>query len=318
MPNHASSSAGRRVLAVVLAVFALAAWAPAQPRPDPPASVLAEALVRAGTNRGELERALREAPAGQAEGVRFLVENMPDRDLRTLTADHLLENTALAYEALAAAPWQGRVPKDLFLNDVLPYASLTEPRDRSRRFLRRVALPLVGDCTDPGEAARRLNEKLFKRLNTHYAAKVARPDASPSESIRRGRATCIGLSVLLVAACRAVGIPARVAGTPAWTSGRGNGGTHEWVEVWDGRWRFMGADEPRSEGLDHAWFNEEASLGLRDHPMHAIYAVSFRRTGTRFPLVWARPEDWVEAVNVTDRYIAAWAAMGPRQPGTWE
>lgn len=192
-------------------------------------SGLASALAQAGANRAELQRALDEAPPGQQEGIRFLVEHMPERDLRTLDAGYLLENTALAYEAMETAPWKAMVPKDLFLNDVLPYASLTERRDRSRRFLRLVAAPLVAGCKDPGEAAMRLNEKLFNRLDTHYSTKVPRPDASPSESMQRRKATCIGLSVLLVAACRAVGVPARVAGTPAWTSGRGNGGTHEWV-----------------------------------------------------------------------------------------
>jgi hypothetical protein len=143
-----------------------------------------------------------------------------------------------------------------------------------------------------------------------------RPDQAPFETLRRGKATCIGLSVLLVGACRAVGIPARVAGTPAWTSGRGNGGTHEWVEIWDGDWHFMGADEPDQEGLDHAWFNEEASLARREEPMHAIYATSFQRTGLHFPLVWVPEDRWVDAVNVTDRYVAARAAAGPRQPGS--
>lgn len=279
---------------------------------------LASALARAGGNRGELERALKAAPAGHQEAVRFLVENMPEQDLRSLSAGYLLENTALAFEALQAAPWRDRIPQELFLNDVLPYASLTETRDRSRRFLRQVALPLVAGCKDPGEAALRLNERLFNQLNVHYSQEVDRADPSPFEMIRQGKATCIGLSVLLVAACRAVGIPARVAGTPSWTSGRGDGGTHEWVEVWNGAWHFLGADEPREEGLDHAWFNEEASFARKDQPMHAIYAVSFRRTGTLFPLVWAPKARWVNAFNVTDRYLAAWKALGPPPAGAWK
>jgi hypothetical protein len=279
---------------------------------------LSQAILRAGANRAELEKALRSAPAAQQEGVRFLVENMPDRDLRTLSAHYLLENTALAYEALERAPWKARIPKELFLNDVLPYASLTEKRDGSRAYLRGKAAPLVAGCTSPAEAAQRLNKELFNRLNVHYSLEGVRPDQSPSESIERSKATCIGLSVLLVGACRAVGVPARVAGTPAWTSGRGNGGTHEWVEIWDGDWHFLGADEHRSEGLDQAWFNEEASKALRDKPMHAIYAVSFRRTGLLFPLSWVRKEHWVDAINVTDRYVAVWALNGPRRPGSWQ
>lgn len=284
----------------------------------PVSASLAQALERAGPNRRELEHALHTSSPDQQEGLRFLVENMPDQDLRTLTGRFLLENARLAYAALESAPWGARIPQAIFLNDVLPYASLAESRDGSRAFLREKAAPLVAGCATPSQAAYRLNKNLFNLLNVHYADSGVHPDQSPFESIQRGKATCIGLSVLLVGACRAVGIPARVAGAPVWTSGRGNGGTHEWVEIWDGDWHFMGADEPHDLGLDYAWFNEEASKGLRDHPMHAIYATSFRRTGVQFPLVWLPKERWVEAVNVTDRYVAAWAAMGPRRPGSWD
>ena len=33
-----------------------------------------------------------------------------------------------------------------------------------------------------------------------------------------GVATCTGLSILLVDACRSVGVPARIAGTPLWSN----------------------------------------------------------------------------------------------------
>jgi transglutaminase-like putative cysteine protease len=235
--------------------------------------------------------------------MRFLVENMPEVDLTTLSAAYLLENVALAYEAYDRAPWKPRVPKRIFLNEVLPYACLTEKRDGTRKFLRDTAAPLVMDCRAPAEAAHRLNLQLFSRLNTHYSPAGTRPDQCVLETIASGKATCIGLSVLLVGACRAVGIPARLVGTPLWTNLRG---THEWVEIWDGDWHFMGADEPYSEGLDHAWFNEDASKAIKDVPQHAIYATSFEKTGLFFPLVWEPNVRWINAVNVTDRYRTAW------------
>ena len=105
----------------------------------------------------------------------------------------------------------------------------------------------------------------------------------PGESIQSGIATCTGLSILLVDACRSVGIPARVAGTPMWSNLRGN---HTWVEIWDGEWHFAGAAEPDAAGLDHGWFVHDATTAKRDVPEHAIYATSFRRTGISFPLVW--------------------------------
>jgi hypothetical protein len=275
---------------------------PATSVASPPATPLAQALDRAGANGPQIEQALREAPASQREGMRFLVENMPDTDLRTLTSNYLLENVAIAYAALENSPWKARIPKDLFLNDILPYSCLNEKRDDSRRFLHEKAAPLVAGCDSPAEAAQRLNQKLFPLLNARYSTERKRPDQSPLETVESGKATCSGLSILLVDACRAVGIPARVAGTPMWTNMRGN---HTWVEIWDGDWHFAGAAEPDPAGLDHGWFVGDASRAKPDVPEHAIYATSFKRTGTSFPLVWAPDVEWVPAVNVTERYLPA-------------
>jgi hypothetical protein len=263
---------------------------------------VAQALVQAGPNRAQIEAALREAPSKQRDGVRFLIENMPDSDLHSLTANYLLENVAIAYEAMEKAPWKNRVPKEIFLNDILPYSCLNEKRDESRKFLRDKAAPLIADCDSPAEAAQRLNQKLFPLLNAKYSTERKKPDQSPLETVESGKATCSGLSILLVDACRAVGVPARVAGTPMWTNMRGN---HTWVEIWDGEWHFAGAAEPDPSGLDHGWFAGDASKAKKDVPLHAIYASSFKRTGLAFTLVWARDIQWVPAVNVTDRYAAA-------------
>jgi transglutaminase-like putative cysteine protease len=263
---------------------------------------VAQALSRAGANRGEIEAALRDAPPGQRDGMRFLVANMPDADLASLSAKYLLDNVAIVYDAFDRAPWKSRVPKEIFLNDILPYACLNEKRDDSRKFLREKAAPLVADCDSPAEAAQRLNQKLFPLLNARYSTERKRPDQSPLETVASGKATCSGLSILLVDACRAVGVPARVAGTPMWTNMRGN---HTWVEVWDGGWHFAGAAEPDPSGLDRGWFTGDAAKAQRDVPQHAIYASSFKRTGLAFPLVWAPDIQWVPAVNVTDRYLPA-------------
>lgn len=258
-----------------------------------------KALVLAGTNRAALVPMLERTPPSQREGMTFLFENMPEVDLTTLDPGLIATNTALAYEALASAPWAKQIPTDLFLNDILPYACVNELRDSWRPRLRELALPLIAGCKSPGEAAQRINERLFPLVKVKYSTKRRKPDQSPLETIESGVATCTGLSVLLADACRAVGIPARIVGTPLWINLRGN---HTWVEVWDGDWHFVGAAEPDPAGLDRGWFVHDASQARRDEPSHAIYASSFRRTGVPFIMVWARTIDWVPAVNVTDRY----------------
>ena len=269
---------------------------------EPAGYMVERALTLAGDNRAELTKALSAVPEAQREGMDFLIANMPIDDLRCLTAGFLRENTALAYAARAAAPWSAQIPEEIFLNDVLPYASLNERRDDWRRRLREIAAPLIAECKTPGEAAQALNRGLFRSVKVRYSTKRQKADQSPFESMESGLASCSGLAILLVDACRAVGVPARVAGTPMWTNMHGN---HTWVEVWDGGWHFLGASEPDAQGLDRGWFKGDAAKALRDVPQHAIYASSFRRTGLSFPLVWDRDIHWVSAVNVTDRYTAA-------------
>ena len=103
-------------------------------------------LAQAGTNRVELRQALSEVPVARREGMAFLVEHMPEADLRALTAEFLLENLNLAYDNWEKSPWHTQVTKELFLNDVLPYASLNEARDPWRAKLREISQPLVAGC----------------------------------------------------------------------------------------------------------------------------------------------------------------------------
>ncbi len=258
-------------------------------------------LALAGTNRAALVAAFHDAPADRRAGLAFLVENMPEADLKSLSTKFLLQNLNLAYDSWEQSPWHAKVTREMFFNDMLPYACLNEARDPWRAKLRAVCLPFVASCKTPGEAAQALNRKIFPHFNVRYNTSRHRPDQSPDETIQSGVATCTGLSILLVDACRSVGIPARVAGTPMWSNMRGN---HTWVEIWDDGWHFAGAAEPDAAGLDHGWFVEDAAKAQRDVPQHAIYATSFRRTDTYFPLVWLPGDKSVPAVNVTDRYLA--------------
>ena len=80
-------------------------------------------------------------------------------------------------------------------------------------------------------------------------------------------------------------MPARLAGIASWP---GRGGNHTWVEVWDDGWHFVGAAEPDEKGLDHAWFVGDAAKAIKGSDRSAIHAVTYRATGTFFPMVWDR------------------------------
>lgn len=258
-----------------------------------------KALEKAKDNRGELEKALNGVPKEQRAGMAFLVENMPDADLKALKADFLIQNAKLAYKARADMPWGKDVPEELFFNDVLPYANVDERRDEWRKEFFDLCAPLVKDCKTPTDAVMKLNGELFKTVKVGYSTQRKKPNQSPAESMESGKASCTGLSIILVDACRSVGIPARVVGTPLWVDKRGN---HTWAEVWDKDWHFTGACEQDPSGLDRGWFVGAAAQAKKDVPEHAIYAASYKKTKEHFPLVWATDNKDVPAENVTDRY----------------
>ncbi|MED5382040.1 MAG: transglutaminase domain-containing protein, partial [Verrucomicrobiota bacterium] len=202
-------------------------------------------------------------------------------------------------KARAEFPWCAKLPENLFLNDVLPYASLDETRERWRPDFYEKCRKLVAKASTPTEAVQAINSKLFNLINVHYNTGRKKPNQSPAESIAQSRATCTGLSIILVDACRSVGVAARVAGTPLWSNKRGN---HTWTEVWDDGWHFTGSDEYNASGLNRGWFVGAASNADKSDWQHSIYATSWKKTGTRFPMVWDIEATQVNAFNVTDRY----------------
>ncbi len=238
-------------------------------------------------------------PASQHGAVDFLLAHMPARD-RGLSPALLAEHLDYAYRARARFPWARDVPEDIFLNNVLPYASLNERRDAWRRRFYDDFGAMVADCKTGGEAAVKLNTTIYDRLNVHYSRERPKADQSSFESIKAGKASCTGLSILLVDACRAVGVPARVVGTPEWVGTRGN---HTWVEIWDDGWHYLGASE--SKALNQGWFTAKAAGQTEGELLHAIYASSFKSTDTYFPLPWNRAARYVNAVDVTRRYARA-------------
>lgn len=262
-------------------------------------ALLDQAMEKAGENAVELKKALTEAPGGQKEAVAFLISYMPERDLKELKADFLLENTEYAYKAREKYEWAKNVPDSIFFNDVLPYVSLNEKREAWRKDFYERFSKYVEGCKTVFEAIDSININVRDEVLVDYNTKREKPDQAPFESMRQHMASCTGLSIILTDAFRAVGIPSRVAGTPNWHDGRGN---HNWTEVWaDGKWYFTEYYFPGQ--LDYAWFLADAGQAIKDDMEKAVYASSFKPTGISFPLVWDANIRYVYAENVTDRYV---------------
>lgn len=260
-------------------------------------TVLDRVLDEAGSNRVELENALREAGPRRA-AMQHLIAGMPSSDARTLRAERLLETLRLADLARAEAKWGRSVDDRLFLDHVLPYANVDEPRDPWRKDFRKRFWKLVQDCETPGEAAKTLNAKVFPALGVKYSTKRKRANQSPAESIEQGLASCTGLSIILVNACRACGIPARLAGVKNWRKKRGN---HTWVEVWSDGWHHVGAAEPNE--LDRVWFAGDVAHAVSGSEDYGVWATTWSRTPHRFPMAWSTGRSEVFAVETTSRYL---------------
>lgn len=267
-------------------------------------------IATAGDNAKELKKALKEVPRNEREGMTFLISYMPERDAKSLSADFLLENVEYAYKARAEFPWAKDVPDSVFLNDVVAYANLNENRESWRKDFYERFKKYVAPCKTMREAIDSVNKNVRDELLVDYNTKREKPDQAPYESMRQHMASCSGLSILLTDAFRAVGIPSRVAGTPAWHDDRGN---HNWNEVWiDGQWRFT--EYYPSDDLDQSWFLTDAGKAIKEDVRKAIYAASFKPTGCYFPLVWDENIRYVHAENVTDRYTSLYRAQLSAMP----
>ncbi len=256
-----------------------------------------QALNDAGNNSEEIIKAIENCPDDQLQGLGFLLANMPERDLTSLTADFILTNISLGYAVMDSVAWGKQIPEDIFLNYVLPYVSIHERRDDWRADFMKKFLPLVNDLQTPGEATVKLNNEIWDMVNVKYSTKRPKADQSPYESIEAGLASCTGLSILLIDACRAVGVPARFVGVPLWVDKSGN---HSWVEVWDEGWHFIGAGE--KSPLDKTWFGERAVTSNDSEWKYSIYATSYKKTNVIFPPLFDKSATYVSGDIVTDRY----------------
>jgi hypothetical protein len=273
--------------------------APVDRAPTPIDPALARALERAGANATELRSALGDIEPALRGDLEWLISTMPEVDLEQLKAPYLLANVRLAAEARRRAPWGQSIPDSIFRQYVLPYASVNERRDDWRQdFMDRFSAK-AWSFKDPIDAVKWINDSLPDMLNVHFhATKRRKPDQSPYESMELGWASCTGLSILVIDACRAVGIPARMVGCPAWKKVQGN---HNWVEVWWDRWHNVGDSGSDPRGVD--WVEERCRTETDpDDWVHSVYAAVWRPTNVKYPLVWAFEIEWVPALNITRFY----------------
>lgn len=190
--------------------------------------------------------------------IDFLYRYLSLPDKADYDSAYYLKNVRLALEARREMPWGKTIPDDIFRHFVLPVRVNNENLDNSREVFYRQLRARV-DTMTMQQAILEVNHWCHERVT--YRPSDART-SSPLATVRTAYGRCGEESTLLVAALRAVGIPARQVYTPRWAHTDDN---HAWVEAWaDGRWWFMGACEPEPV-LNLGWFNESASRGMLMH-----------------------------------------------------
>jgi hypothetical protein len=254
----------------------------------------------AGKNKKEIKKALRKTPRAHREGMHWLIKHMPEEDLKSITSDFLLENCEFAYKAWKETSWGKEIPEDVFFEYILPFANLNEKRERWRKDFYYRFSEIMRNSVSAYQAAASLNNKMFEMVGVKYSTKRPKADQSPYESMDAGLASCTGLSILLIDACRSIGVPARFVGTPMWYN---NSGNHSWVEIWDNGWHVTGAAEPTGDELNNFWFSGLASRAVEGHPKYGIYAATWANSGIHFPMNWLPGVTSYNAVDVTESYI---------------
>lgn len=241
------------LIAVVVCICLTLVEAAEQPQPVPAVTdaALNEALALAGANRPELEAALA-ATAGDEfnhRAMRFMLVSLPVSDLGSITAAELTEHLTLAREARERFAYGRDYSDATWAHYVLPPRVSQEPRSEWRSYFYRELADLVADAATIEEAAVAVNYWCGERVRFEQ---TQRRDQGPLTTLKSGYGRCEEMMIVFITAARAVGIPARNAYVPYWSTGDNN---HAWVEVFgsDGRWHFTGGCEPKPE-LDQAWF----------------------------------------------------------------
>eukprot|EP00586_Coscinodiscus_wailesii_P000602 CAMPEP_0172482798 /NCGR_PEP_ID=MMETSP1066-20121228/9412_1 /TAXON_ID=671091 /ORGANISM="Coscinodiscus wailesii, Strain CCMP2513" /LENGTH=269 /DNA_ID=CAMNT_0013246213 /DNA_START=97 /DNA_END=906 /DNA_ORIENTATION=- len=150
-----------------------------------------------------------------------------------------------ALDAKTTYPWTNEIPKDVYLEYVLPFASVDEARNNWRQLMTETLAPIIAPLLSEKDVTIRevvhvVNKNVWDVFGgITFKLKQTPLIYDPMSTIAFKYASCTGVSLFFVAALRSVGIPARLAGTPAWNNQIENG-NHSWVEVWcNGGWMFM-------------------------------------------------------------------------------
>ena len=210
----------------------------------------AELLEAAGVNLEAMKLDRQEK-----EALQFLYAYMSLDDVLNHSPEFFKECYDCTRRAVQEMPWGKTIPQRELRHFVLPPRVNNENLDGCRPVFYAELAPRIRNMSMT-DAVLEVNHWCHEKAT--YKSSDSRTSA-PLATLRTAYGRCGEESTFLVAALRAVGIPARQVYTPRWAHTDDN---HAWVEAWvDGQWHFLGACEPEAV-LDLGWFNAPASRGM--------------------------------------------------------
>jgi len=157
-----------------------------------------------------------------------------DADLKTITADSLIENIDLALEAWRTKPWAKDISFDVFLESILPYRGSNEPINSFRRVCldRYADLPAkMKDPRDMKEAGRLIQGDVHRWVRFVSLYYLHPTDQGFDEMRKSGLGRCEDISNMIGYALRAEAVPSACDYTPYWANRDNN---HAWEVLLDG------------------------------------------------------------------------------------
>ena len=234
-------------------------------------------------------------------------------------SDGIVNRTVhLALQTKMDYAWADHIPRQIFYEYILSFACTNEARTNWRPLFTDVVKRIISSA-DAGvvqveDAVELISKELFTALSPnpekpiHFVAGQTPLIFDPMSVIAYGYASCTGMSIVLVFALRAAGIPARLVGTPAW-NGDVEKGNHNWVEVYTrgddtsgGEWRILeGSGDSLQKDPCERWF---CNPGRFDGNTR-VFAARLDRSlsdGVPFPLAWDIANRDVPGEERTDWY----------------
>ncbi len=165
-------------------------------------------------------------------------------DIKTLSAEYLIDQTDRAFDAWRTLPWAADVTFDAFCNYILPYRGSGEPAGQWRKPCREALAEVLSALEDPNDV-RAVSQACSKHRGkwVHFNKKcyLHPTDQSFEDMMRTKLGRCEDLSNMKSYLNRANGVPMTSDYTPAWARGNNN---HAWNALLDARGKAYPPNNP--------------------------------------------------------------------------